>query len=266
MTSSHREDGISEAIGFVLILAAVIIALSVYLLYMMPAMGRENEISQMSAAKDSLTEYKLNIDTLWTSRRCTSDFGPALTIGSGETGGILGFFPFLSPAKAGAVLALNQRAENITITSDSYVLSSTGGYTESRAITTTPTNANVNTTPTHLFINISTTDLLLQRGILIDGPNWDVWVNVSPTYAYTRRFFMTQNPVTGGLGTQGFWYRDDYLWNSSDITVSTYSGSSPIVNNLAVYRGISGSTVYPVDLMNPVYGISSQFQNPQSVI
>ncbi len=203
MTTPHREEGISEAIGFVLILAAVTVVLSVYLLYMMPAMGRENEIAQMSDVKDSLTEFKLNIDTLWTSRQCTTDFGPALTLGSGETGGILGFFPFLSPAKAGAVLGLNQRNENITITSDSYVLTSSGGYTESRAITTTPTNANVNTTPTHLFINISTADLLLQRGILVDGPGWDVWVNVSPNYAYTRRFFMTQNPVTGGLVRRG---------------------------------------------------------------
>jgi len=99
MTTSHREEGISEAIGFVLILAAVIFALSIYLLYMMPAMGRENEIVQMNAVKDSLTEYKLNIDTLWTSRQCTTDFGPALTLGSGETGGILGFFPFPSSGK-----------------------------------------------------------------------------------------------------------------------------------------------------------------------
>ena len=265
MTISRREGGLSEAVGFILILAAVTIVLSVYLLYMMPAMGRENEIAQMSAVKDSLTEYKLNIDTLWTSRECTTDFGPALTLGSGQTGGILGFFPFLSPIQAGASLGLNQRNENITITSDSYVLSSTGGYTESRAVTTTPVNSNVNTTPTHLFINITANDLLLQHGILVDGPGWDVWVNITPNYAYTRRFFMTQDPVTGGLGSQGFWYRDDYVWNSTDITVNTYSGTTPIVNKLAVYRAISGSTTYPVDLMNPVYGISTQFQSPQSI-
>jgi len=267
MTTSRREEGISESIGFVLILAAVIFALSIYLLYMMPAMGRENEIAQMSLVKDSFTEYKVNIDTLWTSRQCTSEFGPAITLGSGETGGILGFFPFLRPVKAGAVLALNQRPENITISSDSYFLVGSGGYTETRAITTSPgTNLNINITPEHLFVNISTTDLFLQRGVLIDGPGWDVWVNVSPNYGYTRRFNLTIDPATGGLG--GFWYRDEYLWNSSDITVSTYFADTPVVNNLAVYRGIGASTpltLYAVDLMSPVYGISSQFQNPQSL-
>lgn len=265
MTTFRRDEGLSEAVGFILIIAVVIIALSVYLLYMLPAMGRENEIGQMSGVKDSFTQYKLDIDTLWTSRQCTTDFGPALTLGSGETGGILGFFPFLSPPKAGAVLALNQRNENITIASDSFFLASSGGYTENRSIPTYPTtsNFNVNITPQNFFINISSINITSQRGIWIDGPTWDVWVNISPHYSYTRRVNISIDQASGGLGNAWWW--DEYLWNSSDITVNTYSGTTPIVQNLAVYRGISASTVYPVDLMNPVYGISSQFQNPQSL-
>jgi hypothetical protein len=260
-----RREGISEVIGFLMILAAVIFVLSLYLLYLMPAMGREAEIAQMAGVKESFAGYKMNIDTLWTSRQCTTDFGPALTLGSGETGGLLGFFPFLAPVKSGAVLALNQRPENITISSDSYFLSSTGGYTESKAIPTYPSSANVmvNTTPSHLFVNLSTTDPLLERGILVDGPGWDVWLNITPTYTYTRRTNITTDQATGGLGSVIEW--DEYLWNSTDITVSTYAGSSPVVRNLPVYRNIMGSTVYPVDLMNPAYGISTSFQDPQSL-
>ena len=87
--STSREGGISEVIGFILILAAITAALSLYLLYMMPAMGRENEIHQMSEAKARFTEYKVNIDTLWTSRQCSTAFGPAISLGAGETGGLL---------------------------------------------------------------------------------------------------------------------------------------------------------------------------------
>ena len=97
MTTSRREEGISEAIGFILILAVVTIALSVFLLYMLPAMGRENEIDQMSAVKEQLTEYKLNIDTLWTSRQSTTAFGPALTLGSGTDTGDPEFLPLPLP-------------------------------------------------------------------------------------------------------------------------------------------------------------------------
>jgi hypothetical protein len=265
MTTSRRDEGLSEAVGFILIIAFVVLALTVYLLYMLPAMGRENEIGQMSDVKDSFTQYKLNIDTLWTSRQCTTDFGPALTLGSGETGGILGFFPFLSPPKAEAVLAINQRNENITISSNSFFLTGSGGYTENRSIPVYPTtlNLNVNVTPQSFFINLSSADIQTQHGILIDGPTWDIWVNITPRYSYTRRVNISIDPASGGLGNAWWW--DEYRWNSSDITVNTYSGTNSIVQNLAVYRGISPSTIYPVDLMNPVYGISSQFQDPQGL-
>lgn len=262
MTPRHREEGISEAIGFILILAAIIITLSIYLLYLMPTMGREDEIAQMSAVKERFTEYKLNIDTLWTSRQCTSEYGPALSLGSGEKTGILSYFPFFSPARAGAILALNQRAENITIASDSYILAGSGGYSESQAITNTPSNLNVNATPGHFYINISTSDLLTERGVLIDGPSWDIWVNITPNYFYTNRFNWTLN-ATGYI--TNFWNWTEYQWNSTDVTVDTSSGGSPVVSNLPVYRGISTSTTYTVDLMSPVYGISTQFQNPQSI-
>ncbi|MDD1671365.1 MAG: hypothetical protein LUQ67_08710, partial [Methanomicrobiales archaeon] len=54
-------------------------------------------------------------------------------------------------------------------------------------------------------------------------------------------------------------------WNSTDITVNTYSRGSILVSNLPVYRNVTTSTVYTVDLMSPVYGISTQFQSPQSI-
>jgi hypothetical protein len=262
MTPPHRDEGLSEAVGFILILAVIIMTISIYLLYLMPAIGRENEIAQMAQVKERFTEYKQNIDTLWTSRQCQSEFGPALSLGSGDTTGILSYFPFFSPSKAGAVLALNQRVENITITSDSYFLVSSGGYSESGTITNIPGTLNVNTTPLHFYINVSTSDLLTDRWVLINGPTWDVSVNITPNYFYSNRFNLTLNS-TGYI--QSFWNWTEYRWNSTDITVKTYSGSSPVVSNLPVYLNISTSRVYTVDLMSPVYGISTQFQSPQSV-
>jgi hypothetical protein len=262
MAPPLRGEGISESVGFILILAVIIMTISIYLLYLMPAMGRENEIAQMSAVKERFTEYKLNIDTLWTSRQCTSDFGPALSLGSGDTTGILSYFPFFSPPKAAAILALNQRAENITITSDSYFTVSSGGYNESRAITSVPFNLNVNTTPDHFYINISTTDLQKERAVVVDGPTWDLLVNITPNFFYYNRFNLTLDShgyITSVLN----W--TEYQWNSTDITVNTFSGASPVVSNLPVYRNIGTSTIYSLDLMSPVYGIATRFQSPQSI-
>jgi hypothetical protein len=257
-----EKRGISEAIGFILILAVVVATISLYIIYLMPAMGRENEIAQMTSVKERFTEFKLNIDSLWTSRQCTSEYGPALSLGSGETTGILSYFPFFSPPRAGAVLALNQRAESITITSDSYFLVSSGGYNESGVITTTPSNLYVNTTPGHFYIAISTSDPQTERGVLIDAPAWDVWLNITPNYFYSNRFNWTLNS-SGYI--QNFWNETIYLWVSTDLTVTMFSGGKQVVTNLPVYRDIGPSIVYTVDLMSPVYGLSTQFQSPQSI-
>ena len=256
-----RGEGISEVIGFLLILAVIIASVSLYFVFLMPAMGREEEIARMSDVKEAFTEYKLNIDTLWTSRQCTSDFGPALSIGSGEKAGILSYFSFFRPPKAGAVLALNQRAENITITMDSYYTVGSGGYSETGTLTGTPVAVKVNATAVHYYINISTTDLLTERGIFIDGPGWDVLVNVTPNYYYTNRFNITRDQW-GYISN--FWNWTEYTWNSTDVTVTTLSGGT-VVGSIPVYRDIGTSTGYRVDLMSPVYGVSTRFQNPQTV-
>jgi hypothetical protein len=267
MTSSLRGAGISEAIGFLLILAVITITLSVYLLYLIPSMGRENEISQMSDVKERFTEYKLNIDSLWTSGQCTTAFGPALTLGSGVDTGILSFFPFFSPAKGGAVLALNQRAENITITSDSLFLVNSLGFTDGGVVPVSPASNTlyVNTMPQHFYININESDLYNQSGVLIDGPSWDVWVNSTPNYNYYTQANISLNATRGGT-IESYWFTSNRTLISTDITVNTLSNNNlPLVNNLVVIRRISALKVYPVDLMSPVYGISTTFQNPQTI-
>src|SRR5512136_767174 len=240
----RKARGINEVVGFLLILAVVIMTISIYMIYFMPTLGWDQEITQMSEVKERFAEFKLNIDSLWMTRQGTSSFGPSLSLGSGETTGLLSFFPFLRPPRAGAVLALNQRDENITITSDSYILGG-GGSKVSQAVGTSPVLLSVNTTPSNLYIKLYATDLLKERGVFVHGPTWDAWVNVTPNYIYT-------DPTSWTL-------------NGTDITVTTLVGGRAVATSLPVYRSISSSTTYKVDLMNPVYGISPQFQNPQNL-
>jgi hypothetical protein len=262
MMRSSRGQGISEAVGFILILAVVIVVVSLYLVYLMPAMGREDEIAQMASVKERFTEFKLNIDALWTSRRCTSEYGPALSLGSGEATGILSYFPFFSPPRAGAVLALNQRAESITIISDSYLLVDSGGYNESRLINNTPLTLPVNNTPAHFYIAVSTTDLRTERGVLVDAPSVDVWVNITPVYHSVDLVNLTLNESHYVTSFSNY---TDYRLTGTDVTVTTNFGGKQVITSLPVYRNISPSTFYTVDLVNPVYGLSSLFLSPQSL-
>ena len=42
MTPCPRDDGLSEVVGFVLLLGVIVVALSVYQVYAVPAAGRGN--------------------------------------------------------------------------------------------------------------------------------------------------------------------------------------------------------------------------------
>ena len=60
-----RDDALSEVVGFVLILGVIVVALSLYQVYGVPAAGRENEIAHMNQVKDRFVDYKLALDSLW---------------------------------------------------------------------------------------------------------------------------------------------------------------------------------------------------------
>jgi hypothetical protein len=63
---SHSfESGLSEVIGFVLIIGLIVVVASLYLTYGVPAQGRENEIVHMNEIKDQFVGYKLSLDSLF---------------------------------------------------------------------------------------------------------------------------------------------------------------------------------------------------------
>lgn len=63
--SGRNEDALSEIVGFVLILALVVVASTLYLMYVVPAEGREDEISHMNKVQDRFVSYKTSVDGLW---------------------------------------------------------------------------------------------------------------------------------------------------------------------------------------------------------
>lgn len=67
------EDGISEVVGFVVILAVVIAGLSLYLTYAVPVQGREEEIKVMDGVRSWFVDYKTGVDQLWLNSPTTTD-------------------------------------------------------------------------------------------------------------------------------------------------------------------------------------------------
>ncbi len=59
------EEGISEVVGFVFILAVMVGGLSLYLVYGVPILGRESEITHMDDVRGWFVDYKTGVDQLW---------------------------------------------------------------------------------------------------------------------------------------------------------------------------------------------------------
>jgi hypothetical protein len=265
MIHAERESGLSEIVGFILILAAIVIAFALYATYGIPAVGREGEIGHMNDVRDRFVEYKVNLDSLWSNRQCGTAIGTAFTLGSGgaATTGSFSIIPILSPARSAGTLALNQRPEYITVAQDSLLMvtSATRSWNETGQIAASPsvTSITFNTTPRYFFINVSCRDLLTSRGVHVfpaSGSSWEAWVNVTPVYSYSRRFWITNTSLTV---ITGFGEYNETRWNRTDVTISTWNDGVQLMQDFIVYRNISASpqTFYYVDLMNPAYGINT---------
>jgi len=124
MPVSSRDDALSEVVGFVLLLALIVVALSLYQVYGVPAAGRENEIAHMNQVKDRFVDYKIALDSLWLNDREGVLLSTAFDLGTGAatTAGSALSFPILSPAGSGGTLVVKSGGANLTIKGDDITL------------------------------------------------------------------------------------------------------------------------------------------------
>lgn len=120
MSGRVTDDGLSEVIGFILIIGLLVVVLSLYITYVVPSEGRTNEINQMDYIKQQFLDYKLNTDSLWLNNQIGASIIQALTMGTaGETTtGMFGGFSLVSPVGSGGSVLVNpmERSERMHIT------------------------------------------------------------------------------------------------------------------------------------------------------
>lgn len=120
-TRGHNNDrALSEVVGFVLLLALVISAMSVWMTYFVPSQGREAEINQMNEVRNRFTDYKISLDSLWANNQ--SGITLSTTFNLGTPGGntqVGGPFTFISPVASSATLSVQDPGDTLTINSSS---------------------------------------------------------------------------------------------------------------------------------------------------
>ena len=117
MKFKDNDHGLSEVIGFILILALIITAISIWMTYVVPAEGRELEISHMDYVGDWFLNYKITADSLWINDETGVTDSTSLTLGSKggntQTSGL--FLPMMQPIGSSGVLAINNTQDTISV-------------------------------------------------------------------------------------------------------------------------------------------------------
>lgn len=258
-----KERGLSEVIGFVLILGIITAAFSLYLVYGVPAQGRENEINHMNEVKDQFVTYKIGLDALWVNHQVGTTVSNSFTLGTGGgyTQGSNSIIPILSPVSSGGIIGINERGtENLTITAQSLIVNSTNKSTTSVTVGQNVTLASV---PQHLHLNISgisSSDLASAavfgaqlQGTDSAGTSWTALVNITPR---TTQYNETKSVVCPTTTSCTITYNSGYRYTSSDLTLTVSKAGTTTLQNYIVSQNIATGN-YTVDLMDAAYGLDT---------
>ena len=121
-----REMALSEVVGFVLLLGVLVAAMALWMMYVVPASGREEEIAHMNDVKDRFTDYKITLDSLWINSNnpsvasmagvtTSTSFNLGTVGGNTQAGGM--FLPMMRPVASSATLSLVNTGDWMNISS-----------------------------------------------------------------------------------------------------------------------------------------------------
>jgi len=272
MASEWQETALSEVIGFILILAIITAAASLYVVYVVPAQGREAEIRHMEYISGEFTGYKIGLDSLWINDRedvtisRTFDLG---TLGATTQGTFLNL-PLFQPYGSGGTMVVNGRGDTIGYEVDALVEGfGTGSDSSSLVIKE----------PRHLYVKLISIDDVDDGGELLLEPSngdWKVWLNVtkmvsSSSSSVTITPLPTLTPSQGaGISPKDIqdWINLKLVpWTGSvsstmetenDLTITVIKNGSETLSNWVISRNIDGSKYYTVDILDDAYGLSGE--------
>ncbi|WP_421908849.1 DUF7289 family protein [Methanolacinia petrolearia] len=131
MNCIYSEEGLSEVIGIIMILALIMVFLSIWVIYAVPADGRQQEIEHMGYIQDWFIQYKITADSLWINYDPVTGDGPSdITVSNslvlGSQGGATYsqglFLIFMRPFGSSGTISLENGSEWFEISNSSGVL------------------------------------------------------------------------------------------------------------------------------------------------
>jgi hypothetical protein len=255
MASDRQESALSEVIGFILILGVIALLLSIYVVYVVPAEGRQNEIYHMNDINSEFNGYKTSIDALIVSAQTGRSVYNTFTLSTqGITSSSGGFitFPLFQPTGSSGAILINHRTDNINIQGDVLQMVSGPGNQ-------TPDLNVITSEPDHIY-----TTFRILPGRPVSGavsslafvPN-EEGVNITPISNPTWKMWLNATPVIDYSNTSTILY-------TTDLTISVQKNGINTLQGLIIQKNIQNTTgtVYTVDVIDPAYGLNKDLQYP----
>lgn len=259
MVGTYREPGLSEVIGFLMIVALLSILFSMYLLYVVPLQGRDAEISHMDSVKEEFMNIKLDIDNLIVSNRPDLMIQRVISLGTktGSSGGSFSFIPLQSYTGSAGTLLADQTGGGDQINISVF---GTGlqDVTPPSSVSDPKYSVSDSIDPVTFYASPTRLDVVYKTPTLspatatrlnLSSPegNWVSVIRVVPKYTMTDSDYI--NLTTGNASPS-------FPTISYDLTLTTIKNSNVTYDNLTLAHDIKPNTNYSVNLYDWTYGIA----------
>jgi hypothetical protein len=251
MASIRRESGLSEVIGFILIIALIAAVASLYLVYVVPAQGRQNEIVHMNQVNNQFDQYKTAIDALIVSSQIDYSLYNTFTLSTQQISSSSGSFysiPLFQPAGSTGAILINKRTDNLYIQANILQpISGPGNQTPNLNI--------ISSRPAHIYTNFTLLSSYPTSGYNVSYIPQDSGILIIPISNPTWKMWINHTPIVDYVSPSQWNYR-------TDLTVSIEKNGVATIQELPIKKNIANNTRYYVDLIDDAYGIGSALQYP----
>jgi hypothetical protein len=282
MSGRVSEDGLSEVIGFILIIGVLVVVASLYMTYMVPAQGRETEIGHMDYIKQQFLDYKISTDALWINNQKDVTTSQAITLGTqgpATTGSFVGFQIFSPVASSGTIeVNPNEISDSMELKVknpifNSEVIERSGNPLDyqitpiysNEEITETIRSLNFNEKPQKITVKFST-----AKDTIINNPIAIPYNELISDQYYGSEFVIGDTKVL--LKAIPHYNTKDYTWTSlssppsglddnylirfeTDLVLTIINDNVLVLDNFVIKSKIDKNIDYYVDLMDPGYGL-----------
>lgn len=259
MVGVKREEALSEIIGFILIIAIIVIIMSLYLTYVVPAQGREKEIDHMQDVERFFTDIKINMDSLWLNNQVGVPFNQILTLGTGglKTSGSFSVFGIMQPSPASGTVTVSGEPEMVLTVNGLWK----GGTLANPAVLNT---IQINTPHTPLNINYRTGAGTQPYSLLLQSTkgDWTAMLQVQKEeYLSAKNISFDMDPQTKAVSNLKITQNPRHF-----VTLTVTKEGIQTLDNLVISSNLKDiGGVVLINLLDEAYGLNADVEFPFGV-